>query len=109
MDDAPEGAGPRTSAAPEPPTDPATTPPGAAGTDAAGRVRAGLPSAFAAFVVFVSAAAVLVLEILALRLIAPYVGVTLQTNTAVIGSALLPSRSARGPAGGSPTAPTRAG
>ena len=38
---------------------------------------------------FVAAAAVLVLEILALRLIAPYVGVTLQTNTAVIGAALL--------------------
>ena len=30
----------------------------------------------------------LVLETLALRLIAPYVGVTLQTNTAVIGAAL---------------------
>ena len=38
---------------------------------------------------FVAAAAVLVLETLALRLIAPYVGVTLQTNTAVIGAALL--------------------
>ena len=47
-----------------------------------------LPPGFAALVVFVSAAAVLVLEILALRLIAPYVGVTLQTNTAVIGAAL---------------------
>lgn len=51
--------------------------------------RTGLPAGFAAFIVFVSAAAVLVLEILALRLIAPYVGVTLQTNTAVIGAALL--------------------
>jgi spermidine synthase len=39
--------------------------------------------------VFVAAAAVLVLETVALRLIAPYVGVTLQTNTAVIGAALL--------------------
>ena len=39
-------------------------------------------------IVFVAAAAVLVLETLALRLIAPYVGVTLQTNTAVIGAAL---------------------
>jgi spermidine synthase len=48
-----------------------------------------LPNAFAATLVFVSAAAVLVLETLALRLIAPYVGVTLQTNTAVIGAALL--------------------
>jgi spermidine synthase len=48
-----------------------------------------LPTAFAATLVFVSAAAVLVLETLALRLIAPYVGVTLQTNTAVIGAALM--------------------
>ena len=48
-----------------------------------------LPNAFAAVIVFVAAAAVLVLETLALRLIAPYVGVTLQTNTAVIGAALL--------------------
>ncbi len=48
-----------------------------------------LPDAFAATIVFVSAAAVLVLETLALRLIAPYVGVTLQTNTAVIGAALM--------------------
>ncbi|MFL6127798.1 MAG: fused MFS/spermidine synthase [Mycobacteriales bacterium] len=56
----------------------------------AGRpARTALPAGFAAFIVFVSAAAVLVLEILALRLIAPYVGVTLQTNTAVIGAALL--------------------
>jgi MFS family permease len=47
-----------------------------------------LPDGLAGAVVFVSAAAVLVLEILALRLIAPYVGVTLQTNTAVIGAAL---------------------
>jgi spermidine synthase len=47
-----------------------------------------LPNGFAATLVFVSAAAVLVLETLALRLIAPYVGVTLQTNTAVIGAAL---------------------
>ena len=50
--------------------------------------RVALPAGFAAVVVFVAAAAVLVLEILALRLIAPYVGVTLQTNTAVIGAAL---------------------
>jgi hypothetical protein len=56
---------------------------------AAGPVRTALPAGFAAFIVFISAAAVLVLEILALRLIAPYVGVTLQTNTAVIGAALL--------------------
>jgi spermidine synthase len=39
-------------------------------------------------VTFLSSGAVLVLEIVGLRLIAPYVGVTLQTNTAVIGFAL---------------------
>ena len=44
-----------------------------------------LPPRLAATVVFVAAAAVLVIEIAALRLIAPYVGITLQTNTAVIG------------------------
>ena len=47
-----------------------------------------LPWGLAGTVVFLAAAAVLVLEIVALRLIAPYVGVTLQTNTAVIGAAL---------------------
>lgn len=47
-----------------------------------------LPRGVAAVTVFVSSGSVLVLEILALRLIAPYVGVTLQTNTAVIGMAL---------------------
>jgi spermidine synthase len=38
--------------------------------------------------VYVSSAVVLVLEIVALRLVAPYVGLTLETNTAVIGTAL---------------------
>lgn len=42
----------------------------------------------AAVVTFGASAAVLVLEITALRLIAPYVGITLETNTAVIGLAL---------------------
>ena len=37
---------------------------------------------------FLTAGAVLVLEILSLRLIAPYVGLTLETSTAVIGTAL---------------------
>ncbi|WP_233496167.1 fused MFS/spermidine synthase [Geodermatophilus sp. TF02-6] len=41
-----------------------------------------------AAVTFLASGAVLVLEIAGLRLIAPYVGVTLQTNTAVIGFAL---------------------
>ncbi|KQS73330.1 fused MFS/spermidine synthase [Modestobacter sp. Leaf380] len=47
-----------------------------------------LPSWIAAAVTFLSSGAVLVLEITGLRLIAPYVGITLQTNTAVIGFAL---------------------
>ena len=47
-----------------------------------------MPQALAGALVFVAAAAVLVLETLALRLIAPYVGTMLQTNTAVIGAPL---------------------
>lgn len=39
-------------------------------------------------VVFLASAATLVLEIVAMRLVAPYVGVTLQTSSAVIGTAL---------------------
>jgi MFS family permease len=42
----------------------------------------------AAAIVFAAAAAVLVLEILALRMLAPYVGLTLQTSTTVIGVVL---------------------
>ena len=42
----------------------------------------------AAGVTFLASGAVLVLEIVGLRLIAPYVGITLQTSTAVIGFAL---------------------
>lgn len=47
-----------------------------------------LPPALAAALVFVAAGAVLMLEILAVRLLAPYVGLTLETTTAVIGAAL---------------------
>ncbi|WP_308128021.1 fused MFS/spermidine synthase [Modestobacter italicus] len=47
-----------------------------------------LPDWIAAGVTFLSSGAVLVLEIVGLRLIAPYVGITLQTSTAVIGFAL---------------------
>ena len=47
-----------------------------------------LPGWLAAAVVFLGSAAVLVLEIVGLRLVAPYVGVTLQTSSAVIGVAL---------------------
>jgi spermidine synthase len=47
-----------------------------------------LPPAVAAGLVFVAAGAVLVLEILAVRLLAPYVGLTLETTTSIIGAAL---------------------
>jgi spermidine synthase len=47
-----------------------------------------LPGWVAAGVTFLCSGAVLVLEIVGLRLIAPYVGVTIQTSTAVIGFAL---------------------
>jgi hypothetical protein len=42
----------------------------------------------AAGLVFVAAGSVLVLEILAVRLLAPYVGLTLEATTAIIGAAL---------------------
>jgi len=47
-----------------------------------------LPDRVAAGVTFLASGSVLVLEVVGLRLIAPYVGITLQTNTAVIGFAL---------------------
>ena len=47
-----------------------------------------LPNALAATLVFASSGAVLVLEIVAQRLIGPYVGLTLQTTSSVIGMAL---------------------
>ncbi|MBW3589337.1 MAG: fused MFS/spermidine synthase [Actinobacteria bacterium] len=47
-----------------------------------------LGPALAAGIVFFASGAVLVLEILSLRLVAPYLGLTLQTSTAVIGFAL---------------------
>ena len=47
-----------------------------------------LPGWLAYALVFGTSAAVLVLEITSLRLIAPYVGITLETNTSVIGLAL---------------------
>jgi MFS family permease len=51
-------------------------------------VRSSLPPALAAALVFVAAAAVLVLEILSVRLLAPYVGLTLETTTSIIGAVL---------------------
>jgi len=50
--------------------------------------RRSLPPQLAAAAVFFSSGAVLVLEIVGLRLVAPYLGITLQTNSAVIGIAL---------------------
>jgi SAM-dependent methyltransferase len=47
-----------------------------------------LPQTAAAALVFVAAGAVLMLEILAVRLLAPYVGLTLETTTSIIGAAL---------------------
>jgi hypothetical protein len=47
-----------------------------------------LPPAVAAALVFLAAGSVLVLEILAVRLLAPYVGLTLETTTSIIGAVL---------------------
>jgi len=47
-----------------------------------------LPAGLARIIVLVSGAAILVVETLATRLVAPYVGLTLESTTAVIGVAL---------------------
>jgi len=47
-----------------------------------------LPPAVAAGLVFLASGAVLVLEILGVRLLAPYVGLTLETTTSIIGAVL---------------------
>src|SRR5918997_5358663 len=47
-----------------------------------------LPPGLAAGLVFLASGAVLVLEVVALRLIGPYVGITLQVSSSVIGIAL---------------------
>jgi spermidine synthase len=51
-------------------------------------VLAPLPAAVAAATVFVAAGSVLVLEILSVRLLAPYVGLTLETTSTIIGAVL---------------------
>lgn len=56
------------------------------GSARVGRGSLSLP--WASALVFLSSAAALVLEIVGLRLVGPYVGVTLQTSSAVIGVAL---------------------
>lgn len=65
---------------PDAPADPAVRPDGPP--------RPGLGSWAAGALVFGSSAAVLVVELVALRLLAPYFGLTLETNTLVIGIAL---------------------
>jgi spermidine synthase len=52
------------------------------------QTRASLAAPLAAALVFLASGAVLVLEILAVRLLAPYVGLTLETTTSIIGAAL---------------------
>jgi spermidine synthase len=47
-----------------------------------------LPSSLASTLVFAASGAVLVLEIVALRLVGPYVGITLQVSSSVIGISL---------------------
>ncbi|WP_445148442.1 fused MFS/spermidine synthase [Baekduia sp. Peel2402] len=49
---------------------------------------AALAPALAALTVFLASGAVLMLEILAVRLLAPYVGLTLETTTSIIGAVL---------------------
>lgn len=51
-------------------------------------VAGSLPPLLAAGLVFVASGAVLVLEILSVRLLAPYVGLTLETTTSIIGAVL---------------------
>src|ERR1700712_3570392 len=55
---------------------------------APGELPKPLAPPLAAALVFLAAGAVLMLEILAVRLLAPYVGLTLETTTAIIGAAL---------------------
>lgn len=59
---------------------------GADDPQSVGKVRVGRRMAVG--LAFGSSAAVLVLELISLRLVAPYLGLTLETNTAIIGVAL---------------------
>ncbi|MGH2912595.1 MAG: fused MFS/spermidine synthase, partial [Solirubrobacteraceae bacterium] len=52
------------------------------------RLTGSLAYPLAAAIVFAASGAVLVLEILAVRLLAPYVGLTLETTTSIIGAVL---------------------
>ena len=80
----------------------------AAGGTVDGEADGGLGHRAAAALVFGSSAAVLVVEIVALRLLAPYLGLTLETSTLVIGIALAAIASAPGPVVGWPTGSRRA-
>ena len=70
------------------------------------RASRALPDWVAAAVTFLASGSVLVLEVVGLRLIAPYVGITLQTSTAPEDRKVTPAAiqfgSAREPAGGGP-------
>lgn len=62
--------------------------PNAPGAPSGPPARLAYPPHLATALVFFASGGVLVLEVVALRLVAPYVGITLQTNSAVIGTAL---------------------
>lgn len=57
-------------------------------SEGASSIDFALAPALAAATVFAASGAVLMLEILAVRLLAPYVGLTLETTTSIIGAAL---------------------
>jgi spermidine synthase len=61
---------------------------GAASGDGEATTTQTISAPLAAALVFIASGVVLVLEILAVRLLAPYVGLTLETTTAIIGAAL---------------------
>ena len=69
----------------------------------------GLGPYAAAALVFGASAAVLVVELVALRLLAPYLGLTLETSTIVIARPWPPSPPAHGRAAGWPTRSRPAG
>ncbi|ALG06176.1 hypothetical protein [Kibdelosporangium phytohabitans] len=68
-----------------------------------GRATRPLPAWAAAVLAFGSSAAVLLLEVLAARLVAPYVGINLQVNSAIIGIVLGAIALVRGAVAGWPT------
>jgi MFS family permease len=57
-------------------------------TESVEQMASSLPTFLAAGLVFLASGAVLVLEILSVRLLAPYVGLTLETTTSIIGAVL---------------------